>query len=77
MSQDETFPERYLISFFTAPLSKNVVFLKDAFLFQTFLVSVMDLPFSISPVVVGLMLMLLYGRQVSHDLEGFLTSYFF
>lgn len=30
--------------------------------FQVLLLSLLDLPFSISPVVTGLMLMLLYGR---------------
>lgn len=30
---------------------------------KTFLLSMLDLPFSISPVVVGLMLVLMYGRE--------------
>lgn len=36
---------------------------KNEFPFKTFAVSLLDLPFSISPVVVGLMLVLLYGRE--------------
>ncbi len=36
---------------------------RKRFLGRTFLLSLIDLPFSISPVVVGLMIVLLYGRQ--------------
>ncbi|MCA1903917.1 MAG: sulfate ABC transporter permease subunit CysW [Cyanobacteria bacterium M5B4] len=39
---------------------------------RTFLITLIDLPFSISPVVVGLMLVLLYGRQ--GWLGGFLEA---
>lgn len=36
---------------------------RNEFPLKTFVVSLLDLPFSISPVVVGLMLVLLYGRE--------------
>ncbi|GMH45919.1 hypothetical protein BSKO_13882 [Bryopsis sp. KO-2023] len=40
-----------------------MILARNEFPGKTFLVSLLDLPFSISPVVVGLMLVLLYGRE--------------
>jgi sulfate transport system permease protein len=39
------------------------VIARNRFLGRTLLISIIDLPFSISPVVVGLMIVLLYGRN--------------
>lgn len=44
-------------------LCAALVIARKSFRGRTFLLSVIDLPFSISPVVAGLMLMSLYGRQ--------------